>query len=44
MANKFVLRGEACVTPEGHARVNYRNFFYPSMRRIFSGVRLADDQ
>jgi hypothetical protein len=44
MANQFVLWGEACVTPEGHARVTYRNCFYPSMRWIFSGVLLADDQ
>jgi len=44
MANQFVLRGGACITPEGHTRETYRNFFYPAMRWMFAGVRLADDQ
>ncbi|MEE2661924.1 MAG: ergothioneine biosynthesis protein EgtB [Pseudomonadota bacterium] len=42
MVNQITLRGASSATPSGHARVTYRNFFYPHQRWAFSGFRLAD--
>ena len=43
MSGQHVLRGGACVTPAGHTRRTYRNFFPPAAQWAYSGVRLARD-
>ncbi len=44
MCNQQVLRGGSCASPRDHLRATYRNYFPPSARWQFTGVRLARDE
>ena len=41
MSSQFVLRGSCFLTPAGHERLSYRNFYPPHSRWMASGIRLA---
>jgi len=43
MSGQMTLRGGAAVTPADHVRITYRNFFPPTARWAFAGLRLAED-
>ena len=43
MSSQMVLRGSCFLTPEGHERFTYRNFFPPASRWQVAGLRLAQE-
>ena len=44
MSSQMVLRGSCFLTPPGHGRHSYRNFFPPACRWMAAGLRLAQDR
>jgi ergothioneine biosynthesis protein EgtB len=44
MSSQMVLRGSCFLTPAGHARRTYRNFYPPASRWMAAGLRLAQDR
>lgn len=44
MAQQMVLRGGSCLSPRGHLRAGYRNYWPPETRFQMSGARLARDR
>ncbi|MEN9766893.1 MAG: hypothetical protein RLZZ32_853, partial [Cyanobacteriota bacterium] len=43
MTSQFVLRGSCFLTPPGHERLTYRNFYPPASRWMASGLRVVRD-
>lgn len=43
MSSQMVLRGSCFLTPSGHERPTYRNFYPPASRWMAAGLRLARD-
>lgn len=41
MSDQHVLRGAGAITPRGHERLTYRNFYPAPSRWVFAGLRLA---